>query len=76
MSYKKKLSAIFESEQVFGGLADFAPDDNFDAEQLKMGIEVEMEHTDDPKMAKEIAKDHLKEDPKYYTKLKKMESGH
>ena len=43
--------------------------------QLNMGIEIEKEHTDDPAEAKKIAKDHLKEDPKYYTKLKKMEAG-
>src|SRR6056300_1139074 len=30
--------------------------------QLKMGIEVEMEHTDNPKVALKIAIDHIKED--------------
>jgi predicted nucleotidyltransferase len=39
--------------------------------QLKLGIKTEMEHTDIKKQAKEIALDHLAEDPKYYTKLKK-----
>ena len=39
--------------------------------QIKKGIEVEMEHTDDPKIALKIAIDHLKEDPKYYDKLVK-----
>jgi len=43
--------------------------------QLSMGIQVELEHTDDPSMAAEIAKDHLTEDPDYYTKLKKIEEG-
>lgn len=42
--------------------------------QLNMGIKVEMEHTDDKDLAKKIAMDHLYEDPKYYTKLKKIES--
>jgi hypothetical protein len=37
--------------------------------QIKKGIEVEMEHTDDPKVALKIALDHIKEDPKYYDKL-------
>ena len=37
--------------------------------ELEVGIKVEMEHTDDPKEAKKIALDHLKEDPKYYSKL-------
>lgn len=40
-----------------------------DPKQLKRGIEVEKEHTDDPVVARKIAIDHLKEDPKYYTKL-------
>lgn len=42
-----------------------------DAEQLRIGIEVELEHTDDEKVAEKIARDHLAEDPHYYTKLKK-----
>lgn len=50
------------------------PDEQFDQEQLRMGIEVEKEHTDDPEEAKEIAKDHLVELPDYYTRLKKMEA--
>ncbi|GEM_PF-2359466 len=49
------------------------PDDKFDPKQLAMGIEVEKEHTDNPAIAKEIAKDHLAELPDYYTRLKKME---
>lgn len=39
--------------------------------QLKIGISVEMEHTNDRKTAEEIARDHLDEDPDYYTKLNK-----
>lgn len=42
--------------------------------QLNKGIKVEMEHTDDKNMAKEIAMDHLWEDPNYYDKLKKVEA--
>lgn len=41
--------------------------------QLDMGIKVEQEHTSDKKLAEEIALDHLKEDPKYYDKLKEVE---
>ena len=40
--------------------------------QLKKGIKVEMEHTDNKKIAKEIAMDHLTEDPNYYNKLAKI----
>ena len=46
-----------------------AKEKDVDPKELKMGIEVEMEHTDDPAKAKVIALQHLAEDPKYYTKL-------
>jgi hypothetical protein len=39
--------------------------------ELIKGIEVELEHTSDLRIAKEIALDHLFEDPRYYTKLAK-----
>ena len=44
-------------------------------DQLRMGIEVEMEHTSNPIIAKRIAMDHLSEhnNSDYYTRLKKME---
>jgi hypothetical protein len=42
--------------------------------QLEIGMKVEMEHTDSEEKAKEIAMDHLWEDPSYYTKLKKIEA--
>jgi hypothetical protein len=38
--------------------------------ELRMGIRVEMEHTDDVDKAKKIALDHLAENPFYYTALK------
>jgi hypothetical protein len=70
-------------DNIQGGLADdecicsIAEEHGVDVglvkSQLKMGIKVEMEHTDDPKLAREIAMDHLVEDPNYYAKLKKME---
>jgi hypothetical protein len=57
-----------------GGEADGLPDSDFDAGELAMGVEDEKEHTDDPALAKEIAKDHLKgERPDYYTALKRLE---
>ena len=40
---------------------------------LVKGVKVEMEHTDDEKIAHEVAMDHLFEDPKYYDKLADME---
>ncbi len=41
--------------------------------QLEMGLRVEMEHTDDKDMAREISLDHLTEIADYYSRLKKME---
>jgi len=43
--------------------------------QLELGIKVEMEHTNDMNMAEEIAKDHLVEDPNYYTHLNQSSAG-
>ena len=42
---------------------------------LEKGIKVELEHTNDKKVAREIAMDHLWEDGEYYNKLEKMENG-
>ena len=52
-----------------GGEGDSTPPDQVDPTQLSTGIQIEMEHTNDVEIAKEIAVDHLTEDPKYYTKL-------
>lgn len=41
--------------------------------EFEMGIKVEMEHTHDKKLSREIAMDHLVEIPDYYTRLEKME---
>ena len=55
-----------------GGEADNIADTEFNAEALAKGIKHEMEHTNDEQVAKEIAKDHLKEDGAYYDKLEQM----
>jgi len=50
------------------------PDAVFSPVQLRMGIRVEAEeHGVSKEDAKRVAKDHLLEDPKYYTHLKRME---
>jgi len=51
------------------------PEITYDPEELKKGIEVELEHTNYRAIATIIAKHHLAEDPQYYTKLKAVESG-
>ena len=56
----------------------------FDAEQFRMGMDVELEHGqrdpvtdvthDDPTMTAKIALAHLNEFPDYYTRLAEMEA--
>ena len=55
------------------GRAAGMDDDEFDADQIMKGIEVEHEHTDKDSIAKAISKDHLTEDDKYYDHLDAME---
>lgn len=43
-------------------------------DQLSVGTSVEMEHTKDPNIAREIAQDHLREFPCYYDYLLPMEA--
>lgn len=64
-------------DMIPGGKGDKAKPSDFDPEQLKMGIEVELEHAkNNRRLAREIAMDHLSEDPRYYTKLKKVHKEH
>jgi hypothetical protein len=74
----------FREDTIPGGMAkgmslnDIAEKHNISVDtivkDLKKGMKVEMEHTTDASVAKEIAMDHLFEDPKYYDKLDKMEN--
>ena len=50
--------------------------ENIDPKELEMGMEAEKEHTQDKALAKKIAMDHLKEDPRYYSKLNAAGLGH
>lgn len=54
-----------------GGVGDNTAPENVNPNELSTGIQIEMEHTNDPLVAKEIAMDHLTEDPEYYSKLVK-----
>ncbi len=47
--------------------------EDVDPAELEAGIEVEMEHTDDPEIAEKIALDHLAEHANYYSALAEME---
>ena len=51
-------------------LSVLAKPQEVDPKELKMGIEVEKEHTDNKHAAEKIARDHLAEHPDYYTRLK------
>ena len=50
---------------------DKLPEEIKESVELEVGTTVEFEHTKDSKEAKKIAKDHLSEDPNYYSKLYK-----
>lgn len=66
MNYKD----FFKEDILPGGKGDETSPSQIDPSELSMGIKVEMEHTKDSKLAREIALDHLTEDPHYYSKLK------
>lgn len=58
-------------------LSEVAAKHGLSADDLRseymMGIETEMEHTDDPEIARAITLDHLFENPKHYTIFKQAE---
>ena len=59
------------SDKLPGGKADKAPPSEFNAKELADGTKHETEHVSERSIAREIASDHLKEDPKYYSRLRK-----
>lgn len=62
------------TDKIHGGLADKKHPRDFDADELRRGVEVELEHTDDPDLALEIAMDHISEfGSEYYDELRYME---
>jgi hypothetical protein len=69
-----KLEEQNDGDNIIIGKHNDIPDSKFSEKELSMGIEVEKEHTDDPNIAKSIARDHLSEFPDYYSRLKKMEN--
>lgn len=72
----QQIDEALEADKLPGGPGDDKPDEDFDATELARGIKVEREHTTSDDLAKEIAKDHLSEDPAYYQKLQKIEPKH
>jgi hypothetical protein len=66
---KYKNFYLNEDEKLTGGVGDSTAPSSVNPAQLALGVQVEMEHTNNEKIATEIALDHLTEDPEYYTKL-------
>jgi hypothetical protein len=58
-------------EHIPGGLASGMKPADFNQRELHRGTEVELEHSSDRRIAREVAMDHLVEDPAYYKKLKR-----
>lgn len=65
------LERIDERTSIYKGKLINSENNVIPTNQLEVGTQVEMEHTDNPEIAKQIALDHLKEDTEYYTKLLK-----
>lgn len=66
-----QIQAFHKMDEMRGGRAEKENMgiDDVDPNELELGIAVEMEHTDNPEIAKEIALDHLAENGDYYTLL-------
>ena len=62
-------------ELIPGGKGEGKSPLEFSPDQIKKGMKVEMEHTDDPMLSLEIALDHLTEDPEYYTEKETPEAS-
>lgn len=60
-------------DEISGGLGDDRLPSEFSEDQLTKGLIVELEHTNDPKIALEITIDHLVENDHYYDYLEEME---
>lgn len=69
VSYREFYEHITEVNSLVGGEGDVTAPSNVNTKELSIGVQVEMEHTNDEKIATEIAMDHLTEDPQYYSKL-------
>jgi hypothetical protein len=56
-------------EKLVGGKGDGQPDCKYNSAELRKGVAHEIEHIRDKAAAKEISKDHLEENPRYYSAL-------
>lgn len=72
-SEKPDFLAIYKVSRdiLHGGKADGEPDNKYNKEEMALGIKDELAHTKNLQIRKEITKDHLEEDPHFYTKQEK-----
>lgn len=68
----KRSDIVAFTREILNEYVKPAKESEVDPFELKKGISVEMEHTQDSAKAKIIALQHLAEDPRYYTKLSKI----
>lgn len=73
LSSKKMEKGAGWNDQLHGGRADDKKPEDFPSSSVAEGAKHEREHTSSEHIAKEIAMDHLVEDPHYYKKLEKLE---
>jgi len=73
-SFKKLNEAASKKQKLKGGKGDKLIPDQVNYYEFRKGWKHELEHTDDIDKAKEIALDHLAEDPIYYTRLEMIET--
>lgn len=66
-----KFRSFFTENDLPGGAGDNLSAQDVDQAELQKGIKHEMEHTKDEALAKEIALDHLAENPHYYSDMEK-----
>ena len=60
VSYKEFYEHLTEEVNTLtGGIGDITAPSNVNTKELSIGVQVEMEHTNDEKIATEIAMDHL-----------------
>lgn len=72
-TFKALNEADSKKQKLKGGKGDKLSPDRVNYHEFQKGWKHELEHTDDIDKAKEIALDHLAEDPMYYTRLEMIE---
>ena len=70
-----EVTIMKEAFGLEGGRSQGHTPDEFDPAEVKLGLEMEREHTDDEGVATGLVMDHLIEFPDYYSQLKQFEAG-